>query len=179
MAQIKDSGDEVEECIAVMKDGFLRDSFGLPFVLSTSDILLDALKRNVSEARWLEVKSRVFDMVVEWQKEKEQTSPVSQPQHVEFRWQSDPQEFGLTNQEFNPEEIPWQEREPWKTIKRQLPPAMIDTDEKERKVAWRIGFLLGFGAEKAAAAAIREYGLVGGAGLAALFAWAYQQMRRR
>jgi len=56
---------------------------------------------------------------------------------------------------------------------------MIDTPEKEGKVAWRIGFLLGYGAEKAAAAAIREYGLVGGAGLVALFAWAYEQIRRR
>jgi hypothetical protein len=132
-------------------------------------------------------------MVVEWQKEKEQTLPAPQPQHVvhfeqeafgdrdaaqspsKIRWHSDPREFGLTNQE----EIPWQEREPWKSIKRQPPPAMIDTPEKEEKVARRIGFLLGCGAEKAAAAAIREYGLVGGAGLVALFAWAYQQMRRR
>jgi len=79
----------------------------------------------------------------------------------------------------NQEELPWQEREPWKTIKKSLPPAMIDTPEKEGKVAWRIGFLLGYGAEKAAAAAIREYGLVGGAGLVALFACAYQVLRRR
>ncbi len=177
MTQIKDSGDEIEECIAVMKDGFLRDSFGLSFVLAASDILLDALKRSVPEARWLQVKSHVFDMIVAWQKKKEQNSPIPQPD--EIRWQSDPQEFRLTNQEFDSEEIPWQEREPWKTIKKSLPPAMIDTPEKEEKVAWRIGFLLGYGAEKAAAAAIREYGLVGGAGLVALFGWAYQQMKRR
>ena len=80
-------------------------------------------------------------------------------------------------QESNDDDLPWQEREPWRTIKQSLPPAMIDTPEKERKVAWRIGFMLGWGAEKAAAAAIREYGLTGGAALIALFAWAYQQIR--
>ena len=79
MAATKDSGDELEECIAVMKDGFLRDSFGLPFVLSVSDMLLDALKRTVPEARWFQVKSRVFDMFVAWQKEKGENS-IPQPQ---------------------------------------------------------------------------------------------------
>ena len=66
----------------------------------------------------------------------------------------------------------------WRTIKTYLPPAMIDTEENERSVAWRIGFLVGYGAEKAAAAAIREYGLVGGAWLVALFAWAYEYQKR-
>jgi len=47
-----------------MKDGFLRDSFGLPFVLTVSDMLLDALNRTVPESRWLEVKAHVFDMIV-------------------------------------------------------------------------------------------------------------------
>ena len=176
MTQNKDSGDETEECIAAMKDGFMRNSYGLPFVLSVSDIIIDSLKSHVPEARWLQVKARIFDMVVGWQKEKGQTSP--KPQETARRdqkWQSDPRELCLTNQE----EIPWQEREPWRTIKQSLPPAMIDTDEKERKVAWRIGFLLGYGAEKAAAAAIREYGLVGGAATLALFAWACEQIRRR
>ena len=74
MAQIKDSGDEIEGVIQVMKDGFLRDSFDLRFVLSVADNLIDALKRNVSEARWLEVKARIFDMVVAWQKEKGQSA---------------------------------------------------------------------------------------------------------
>jgi len=183
MAQTKDS-DEIEECIAVMKDGFMRDSFGLPFVLSVADVLMEAMKRTVPEARYYQVKSRIFDMVVAWQKEKGQNSPFPQKQPTgtnrppKIRWLTDPKEVGLVHQEFNPEDIPWQQREPWRTIKRHLPPAMIDTPEKEEKVAWRIGFLLGYSAEKAAMAAIREYGLAGGAAAMALFAWAYEQIRR-
>jgi hypothetical protein len=82
-------------------------------------------------------------------------------------------------QESNDDEIPWQEREPWRTIKRSLPPAMIDTPEKERKAAWRIGYLMGYGAVNATAAAIREYGFTGGMGTIALIAWACGQIRRR
>ena len=153
MAQTKDNGDETEDCIAVMKDGFLRDSFGLPFVLSVSDILTEALKRHISETRWLQVKAHIFDMVVGWQKEKEQQSAPQEHlvqsgqdaanRPVKIRWHTDPAELGL-NIPWNEEDIPWQQREPWATIKTYLPPQMIDTDEKERKVAWRIGFLLGF-----------------------------------
>jgi hypothetical protein len=107
-----------------------------------------------------------------WIRRKERYGPIK------ITWHTDPRELGLKHQTFNPDDIPWQEREPWRTIKRSLPPAMIDTDEKERKAAWRIGFLLGYGAEKAAAAAIREYGLLGGAATIALFAWACEQIRR-
>ena len=64
-----------------------------------------------------------------------------------IRWLSDPREIGL-NIPWNPDDVPWQERQPWRTIKKSLPPAMIDTPEKEEKVAWRIGFLLGYGARK-------------------------------
>jgi hypothetical protein len=107
-----------------------------------------------------------------WIRRKEKYGPPK------IHWRSDPRELGLPKMDFNPEDVPWQEREPWRTIKTYLPPAMIDTDEKERSVAWRIGFLIGYGAEKAAAAAIREYGLVGGAWLVGLFAWAYEYQKR-
>ncbi len=82
-------------------------------------------------------------------------------------------------QEFSDDDLPWQEREPWRTIKRGLPPQMIDTPEKERKAAWRIGYLMGCGATQATVAAIREYGLTGGMGVVALMAWIYQVMKRR
>jgi hypothetical protein len=68
-------------------------------------------------------------------------------------------------QEFSDDDLPWQEREPWRTIKRGLPPQMIDTPDKERKAAWRIGYLMGCGAVNATAAAIREYGLTSGMGV--------------
>ena len=67
----------------------------------------------------------------------------------------------------------------WATIKTHLPPAMIDTPEKERKTAWRIGFLMGYGAVNATAAAIREYGLTGGLGVVALLGWVWGEIRRR
>jgi len=84
---------------------------------------------------------------------------------------------GLQYQQFNPEETSWQEL--WESIKPCLPPAMIDTPEKERKVAWRIGYLMGYGAVNATAAAIREYGLTGGLGLIALLGWIYQVIKRK
>jgi hypothetical protein len=59
-----------------------------------------------------------------------------------IKWRSDPRELGLDKMDFNPEDVPWQEREPWRTIKTYLPPAMIDTPEKERSVAWRISVSL-------------------------------------
>ena len=97
-------------------------------------------------------------MVGEWQREKEhQLGPAV----------------------YNDDDLPWQQREPWESIKPYLPPAMIDTPEKERKAAWRIGYLMGYGAVNAAAAAIREYGLVGGAELVALLAWMYQVLKRK
>ena len=104
------------------------------------------------------------------------------PTKIYFK--SDPRELfpeaDVTDPRWNyhPEEIPWQEKEPWRTIKTHLPPAMIDTPEKEEKTAWRIGFLLGYGAEKATVAAIKEFGMVGGAATIALFAWAYQYTQR-
>ena len=104
----------------------------------------------------------VFTAQESLQKQKEPEQPANRP------WQ-----------EFNDDEIPWQQREPWRTIKRSLPPEMIDTPEKERKTAWRIGFLMGYGATQATVAAIREYGLTGGMGLIALMAWVYQQLNRK
>lgn len=42
-----------------------------------------------------------------------------------IKWRSDPRELGLSKMDFNPEDVPWQEREPWRTIKTYLPPAMM------------------------------------------------------
>ena len=114
-----------------------------------------------------DARAYLTDYVFTAQESLQKQKPAPQQQPATRPWQ-----------ESNDDEIPWQEREPWRTIKRSLPPAMIDT-EKERKVAWRIGFLMGYGAVNATAAAFREYGLTGGMGTIALIAWAYQQIRRR
>jgi hypothetical protein len=92
-------------------------------------------------------------------------------QPAKIRRHAEPRQY----QQFNPKGTAWQEVVA--TIKTYLPPAMIDTPEKERKAAWRIGFLMGYGAVNATAAAIREYGLTGGMGTIALTAWAYQVIK--
>ncbi len=146
-----------------MRKALLDGDLTLAQAMGFADKLADAAKNaGLPEDQWYRYKAHLSEFLLMCQVEKEQQQHDANPR------------ITLLNEE----DIPWQEREPWRTIKTHLPPAMIDTEEKERKVAWRIGFLLGYGAEKAAAAAIREYGLVGGAGLVALFAWAYQQIRR-
>ena len=64
-----------------------------------------------------------------WIRRKEKYGPPK------IHWRSDPRELGLPKMDFNPEDVPWQEREPWRTIKTYLPPAMIDTEEKERELS--------------------------------------------
>ena len=187
MAQTKDSGDETEDCIAVMKDGFLRDSFGLPFVLSVSDILTEALKRHVSEARWFQVKAHIFDMVVAWQKEKEQQSAPQEHlvqsgqdtanRPVKIRWHTDPAELGL-NIPWNEEDIPWQEREPWGTIKTSA--ARHDRHprkgKKSRMANW---FPFGLRCRKSSGSGNQGIWTDGRVGVVALLGWACGQIRRR
>jgi hypothetical protein len=71
------------------------------------------------------------------------------------------------------EERPWQEREPWRTIKKGLPRHMIDTPEKEYKTAWRIGFLLGYECANFVGYMFREFGFVRGCETVATLTWAW------
>ena len=176
-ARAADGG--IESLLQTMRKAFLNGSISLSQAMGFADQAADVAKKaGLSEDGLYRLKAHMSEFLLACQVEKEQQGTQRQPAtRSKIRWFTDPREIGL-NIPWNPEDVPWQKRQPWATIKTYLPPAMIDTPEKEESVAWRIGFLLGYGAERAAMAAIREFGLAGGAATMALFAWAYDTIKR-
>jgi len=161
--------EEVVRFLADLLVKIVSDEVSVPQAVAMVNKFADSLKGKVPDDQVSDARAYMTDYVFTaqetMQKQKEQATQPQQPAPAEFqRYDGD---------------IPWQEQEPWATIKTYLPPAMINTPEKEEKVAWRIGYLMGYGAVNATAAAIKEYELTGGLGTLALLGWVYQQIRRK
>jgi len=168
--------EEVVRFLAVLLVKIVSDEVSVPQAVQMVNKFADSLPVDQRSDARAYMTDYVFTVQETMQKQKEQQSaPEQQP--VKIRRHTDPRDLGLQYQQFNPEETAWQEL--WESIKPYVPPAMIDTPEKERKLAWRIGYLMGYGAVNATAAAIREYGLTGGLGIIALLGWVYQVIKRK
>jgi len=156
--------EEVVRFLADLLVKIVSNEVSVPQAVQMVNKFADSLRvEQQSDAR-----AYMTDYVVTAQEtlQKKQQSAPEQQQPANIRRHTDPRDSGLQYQQFSPEETSWQEL--WESINPYVPPTMIDTPEKERKVAWRIGYLMGYGAVNATAGAIREYGLTGGLGLIAL-----------
>ena len=89
------------------------------------------------------------NLAVEQRKNGGQTDPALQREYMrkrppaKIRWLSDPRAIGLSKGNFNPDDVPWQKRQPWATIKTHLPPRHDRHGRKGKKSRMANWFPLG------------------------------------
>ena len=140
--------DLAREVMADVLVGIVTDRLSVPQAVQAIDDFVDSLKGKVSDEARMETKATLLEYVFSLREIKEEQRRESQDERMAE--EAVAQGYGLVPGSWRegPEtKQDWGQRT-WDSIKAHLPEDMYCDPETERKNAWRIGFLLGYGGER-------------------------------